>query len=184
MNGTSPIRPFIASSRPSADQKPRQARSSSLVAVGNFIRSVRESGYKSIATALAELIDNSLQARAKNIRVYIAEETKDSRTGMVIAVFDDGDGMSLEQIGTALQFGGTDRFDSRVGMGRFGMGLPMSSLSQARRVDVYSWRSLRQIAHGHLDVDEIVANGEKSTICSTWSPLPRWAPNSAGFWLR
>ena len=48
--------------------------------------------------------------------------------------------MDAETLTEALRFGGTTSFNSRKGLGRFGMGLPNASLSQARRVDVYTWQ--------------------------------------------
>ena len=102
-----------------------------------FIQATRDSGYRHIASALSELVDNSLQASASQVDILIEEEAEDS--------FYRHSGQWLrheqEQLSSALQFGGSDRFDDRSGMGRFGMGLPNSSLSQARRVDVYSWRN-------------------------------------------
>src|SRR2546428_2522805 len=57
----------------------------------------------------------------------------------------------------ALRFGGSTRFNDRKGLGRYGMGLPNSSLSQARRVDVCTWHSPASAVATSLDVDEIAA---------------------------
>ena len=40
------------------------------------------------------------------------------------------------------------------GMGKFGMGLPNASISQANRVEVYSWQN-GECFYTYLDVDEI-----------------------------
>src|SRR4051812_2757479 len=110
------------------------------VAERQFIVATRETGYRTTSSAIAELIDNSLQAGARHvdIRMRLAEADPGEQS-VEVAVADDGSGMSAESITRALRFGGTDRFDDRGGLGRFGMGLPNSSVSQARRVDVYSW---------------------------------------------
>ena len=42
-----------------------------LLTPGNFIRAIRESGYVSLSTALAELIDNSIQAGAPAVDITI-----------------------------------------------------------------------------------------------------------------
>src|SRR6185436_12799636 len=63
----------------------------------------------------------------------------------------------------ALQFGGSTRFNSRNGAGRYGMGLPNSSLSRARRVDVYSWTRPGVVWWTYLDIDEI-ASGAMKTV--------------------
>jgi hypothetical protein len=67
----------------------------------------------------------------------------------------------------ALRFGGSTRFGDRRGLGRFGMGLPNASLSQARRLEVFTWQSppasrasasrTPRVYSSYLDVDEIVA---------------------------
>ena len=80
--------------------------------------------------------------------------------------------MSPQTMQLALQFGGSTRFNSRRGTGRYGMGLPNGSLSQARRVDVYSWIDPGKIWASYLDVDEI-ASGDLSSV-----PLPtRFKPD-------
>src|SRR5689334_10152361 len=94
----------------------------------NFIVATRDSGYRNLATALAELLDNSIQAGAKCVRIFVDAGTLPCSQ---IAVLDDGCGMDEVALRTALQFGGTSRFNDRTGQGRFGMGLPNSSLSQA-----------------------------------------------------
>jgi hypothetical protein len=134
-----------------------------VVELENFIRATRDSGYKSTSASLAELIDNSLEAGAQNIHIHVLNVG--GEVGIVIS--DDGCGMSPAVLKIALQFGGSTRFNSRKSAGRYGMGLPNSSLSQAQRVEVYSWTKRRIIWSTHLDVDEVVSGGV-STV-----PRPR-----------
>ena len=47
------------------------------------------------------------------------------------------------------------RLDAQSGIGKFGFGLKGSSLSQARRVEVYTWQDA-QIKRAYLDFDEII----------------------------
>jgi Histidine kinase-, DNA gyrase B-, and HSP90-like ATPase len=126
-----------------------------LVATRNFIQATRDSGYKSTSSALAELVDNSLEANASCVEIRI--ETPDGGELRSISVSDNGIGMPPPTLQLALQFGGSTRFNSRRGFGRYGMGLPNSSLSQARRVDVYSWQNPNSIWSTYLDVDEIAS---------------------------
>jgi hypothetical protein len=121
----------------------------------NFIRATREVGYRSLADAIAELIDNAIQARARHVRIFFS----DDRIEPMIAVLDDGRGMRADALRMALQFGGTDRFGDRSGLGRFGMGLPCSSISYARRLEVYSWQAAGTANWSYLDVDEIAEGG-------------------------
>lgn len=143
--------------------------SSTIIPPELAIRALRDNGYRNTAYALAELIDNSVQANADLVDVVCREEYRtirgqNRRTITGIGVFDNGNGMSSDTLQLALQFGNGTHLTDRKGIGRFGMGLPNSSISQGRRVDVWSWRSGPDNAiHTYLDVDEI-ANGEQLTV--------------------
>lgn len=135
----------------------------SIVVLDKFIQATRDSGYKGTVSALSELVDNSLQAGAKNVWITVAGDGGGDHP-ITISVLDDGSGMDKRTLRQALRFGGSSRFDDRSGLGRFGMGLPNSSLSQARRVDVFSWRSRpSQALASHLDVDAI-ASGKMNVV--------------------
>ncbi len=122
---------------------------------------MRDSGYRNAAYAIAELIDNSIQAGATRVELLCGERRQlvrqRERTQVSqIAVLDNGCGMDAETLRMALQFGNGTRLDDRSGIGRFGMGLPNSSISQARRVDVWSWQNgVENAIHSYLDIDEI-----------------------------
>jgi hypothetical protein len=133
-----------------------------LVVSSNFIRAVREAGYLSVSTALAELVDNSLQASATDVAITISRATSDSLPE--IAVEDNGVGMTRAELEQCLRFGGSSRFDARQSFGRFGMGLPAASLSQARRVEVTAWPSNGAEQTVALDVDAIVAGSNPTLV--------------------
>jgi hypothetical protein len=109
-----------------------------LINEGNFLQAIRETGYRSLAHAIAELVDNSIQAQATVVSV---ESARDESGNALLRVADNGLGLSPDMMVHALQFGGSTRFDDRNGLGRFGMGLPTSGLSLARRIEFYSWRA-------------------------------------------
>lgn len=136
--------------------------SNSIVALDTFILSTRDSGYKSTSSAVAELIDNALQAEAHNIRITIQASDAMSGSDVRIQIADDGVGMDRQTLIQAMRFGGSGRYNDRSGLGRFGMGLPNASLSQARRVTVYTWQSTASVLTTFLDVDEIAAGGVES----------------------
>lgn len=136
----------------------------SIVALDKFIQATRDSGYKGTSSAVAELIDNSLQAGATEIAVSITVDETGEAYPLVLSVIDNGSGMDARTLRTALRFGGSSRFNDRNGLGRYGMGLPNSSLSQAKRVTVHTWRSRRgQVLSSYLDIDEI-ANGAITAV--------------------
>lgn len=129
-------------------------RDDSLVMPANFIRAVRESGYLSVSSALAELVDNSLQAGATLVDIRVDRDA--DRNLPRISIEDNGGGMDTAELAACLRFGGSSRFDARDSFGRFGMGLPAASLSQARRIEVTAWRPGSTAQSVTLDVDAVV----------------------------
>lgn len=144
----------------------------SIIALDRFIQATRDSGYKGTYSAVSELVDNSLQAGAKHVRINILVGGDDVHCPIWVAVLDDGCGMDRATLRQALRFGGSSRFNDRDGLGRYGMGLPNSSLSQARRVEVFTWQNGGKPIYSYLDVDEI-ASGRTTEIPA---PQPRVIP--------
>ena len=126
----------------------------------HFLLATRDSGYKTTALAVAELIDNSLQAGACRVSVDVLA-SDDNAFPLELRVSDDGVGMDARLLADALTFGGSSRFDDRSSLGRYGMGLPNGALSRARRVEVYSWRG-NEVRYCYLDVDELVEERRRS----------------------
>ena len=121
------------------------------------IKSLRSSGYKNTAAAIGELIDNSIQAEATEVHVVLSTQInqglRKTRRINEIAVIDNGRGMDPSLLRQALRLGfGTNR-DSADGMGKFGMGLPQASISQAKRIDVWSWVSGGRSTSKHAFID-------------------------------
>jgi hypothetical protein len=139
-----------------------------LVDAGHFVTATRDSGYRTTAFALAELIDNSIQAHASTIDVDVVD-AEDAFSSVTIRVIDNGTGMDADTLGRALAFGSSTRFNDRSSLGRYGMGLPNGPLSRARRVTILTWRGA-DTHSAHLDVDEVVT-GRHRTI-----PVPRAIP--------
>jgi len=128
----------------------------SLVAVDRFIQATRDSGYKGTNSAISELVDNSLQAGARRVWIQVSA-ARDESCPIEVLVLDDGSGMDDARLVQALRFGGSSRFNDRSGLGRYGMGLPNASLSQAKRVEVYTWEKPDHTLFSYLDVDEIAS---------------------------
>ena len=108
---------------------------------------------------LAEFVDNSIEAGATCIEIDVIKVADNEIT---IEVLDDGCGMTASQLKLALQFGGSTRFTSRAGIGRFGMGLPNAAVSQARRVELLSWQSPSAVWSAFLDVDQLSSRDRSS----------------------
>jgi anti-sigma regulatory factor (Ser/Thr protein kinase) len=137
----------------------------SIVRQDQFIKATRDSGYKGTASALSELIDNSIQAGATEVNIrLIAVENEATGPGkpkmprvVEIAIADNGRGMPGELLRRAIRFGDSDRFNDRSGLGRFGMGLPNASVSQCTHFEVFSWQKGQQPVWTYVDVDEVAA---------------------------
>jgi hypothetical protein len=100
-----------------------------------MLESLRGLGY-STATALADLIDNSISARATTIDLIFDWKGRASS----VRVVDDGVGMTAEQLDAAMRLGQRNPLDDRptTDLGRFGLGLKTASFSQCRRLTVAS----------------------------------------------
>ena len=115
-----------------------------------FIISQRRSGFKNSTYAIAEIIDNSIDAGAKKIRVIFIEKRNELKKPYVdeILICDDGVGMDQNTLWDCLGFGGNNIFDGTLKsrgknkIGKFGFGLPNASFSQCNEVKVYSWDCL------------------------------------------
>lgn len=101
----------------------------------SMIETFRAIGY-SIETAIADIIDNSITAGAKNI--WINYDWKGSNT--TLSILDDGTGMNNEQLIQAMRPGSRNPLEERSSndLGRFGLGLKTASFSQSRKFTVFS----------------------------------------------
>ncbi len=136
---------------------------------------LRNTGYKSIESAVSEIIDNSIEANAKDIFILVSEST-DSITGRKyvseFAFLDNGTGMDITKLESCLGIGFTTRAD-RKGMGRFGVGLPQSSLHVCPTVDVYSWQNGYQNCHKvFLDINLVRSGDQKQIDDPVKAPIP------------
>ncbi|WP_285184536.1 ATP-binding protein [Rhodococcus sp. MEB041] len=127
------------------------------------IQAMRDNGYRNAAYALAELIDNAVQAGATVVDLLCLEKTgmveqRNRRNIAAIGVLDNGSGMEPGVLRLALQFGNGTHLDDRSGMGRFGMGLPSASISQCRYVGVWSWTDGPSSAHfSYIDLLKVMS---------------------------
>lgn len=103
-----------------------------------MIEALRGLGY-STATALADVIDNSISARAKRIALEFCWAGDSSH----LSILDDGEGMDERELDAAMRLGERSPLDARAtdDLGRFGLGLKTASFSQCRRLTVASIRA-------------------------------------------
>lgn len=123
-----------------------------------LIESLRAFGYTPEA-AIADLIDNSISAKATRIEVDFVWDGRDS----VVRIADDGEGMSEGVLVGAMRPGSTSPLDDRdpTDLGRFGLGLKTASFSQARELTVVTLRkSGESAAVRRWDLDVVAETGE------------------------
>lgn len=138
------------------------------------IRSMKSSGFKSTDYAVAELIDNSIQAGEKNLNTKtnidvvcverkIKINNKKYNAIKEILIVDDAGGMDPDTLRNSLRFGQGTNLDpeEQKGMGKFGMGLPNSSISQCDLVEVYSWQNKGEVFFTKLDLEAIYQGSEE-----------------------
>ena len=138
---------------------------SSIVDIKNMGDALRNTGYKNIESAISEIIDNSVEANAKDVFVILREGIASSGRKVVteIGFLDNGEGMNETILGSCLGIGASTR-QARRGMGRFGVGLPQASLYACPEIEVYSWQNgFKNAKKVFLDIDKI-KNGIQTEI--------------------
>lgn len=122
-----------------------------------LIESTRAIGY-SLEAAVADIIDNSIAANAKNVDIYFFPID-----GAYIAILDNGKGMAEEEIDIAMQYGSKNPTEERdkKDLGRFGLGLKTASLSQCRCLTVVSKQG-DNLEGRQWDIDHVTEVGDWS----------------------
>lgn len=124
-----------------------------------LIESLRSIGY-SMETAIADVIDNSITANATRIHIRFAWNSGSPW----LAIIDNGDGMTRDELISAMRFGSMNPLETRApnDLGRFGLGMKTASLSQCQHLTVLSKKN-GQVSCCEWDLKQIV---------QTYSP--RW----------
>lgn len=159
-----------------------------LIATSAFVEGMRDSGYKSTATAIDEFVDNAIQAQATRVDVayeVVNPEGNQHDLGS-IALIDNGHGMEPEMIRAAVLWGGTHRQNDRSGLGRFGFGLPSAAVSITRRFEVYSKVKGGEWHRVCVDLDDICTGKHTNNDGLVIAPdkekakLPAWVADALG----
>jgi hypothetical protein len=99
---------------------------------------LRSIGY-TFESAVADIVDNSIDADAQNVLVRVLFK-KDGQLDLII--WDDGKGMEGDTLREAMRFG-ADVSKELKRLGKFGLGLKLASLSQAREVRVVTCKNTK-----------------------------------------
>lgn len=151
---------------------------------GRLDKALRSIGY-SFEAAVADIIDNSIDANAQNILIrFILRKNKP----LDLVIWDDGDGMTSETLKEAMRFGAdvTQELDR---LGKFGLGLKLASLSQAKELRVFSHAQSKTAGRGWLEkgissgfISTILEPAECRTDLEALVPDRRWRRNGTVVW--
>ncbi|MFW9257659.1 ATP-binding protein [Nostoc sp. CALU 546] len=135
-----------------------------------MLESLRAFGYN-VQTAIADLIDNSISAGAKNVWLLFYWDGSES----YVSIMDDGKGMTEEKLVNAMRLGSRNPLDEREpnDLGRFGLGLKTASFSQCRRLTVCTKTVNQNSVTRRWDLDYVSQIRE-------WRLLRSAASNSEG----
>jgi hypothetical protein len=127
-----------------------------------LIEGLRDTGYD-FNTAVADIIDNSVDAKATTIKIYIRMDQFDGNVSVSVA--DNGHGMDESALLNAMTYGAKSKKD-RSALGKFGLGLKTASTAFCRRLSVIT----RAEADGPVlkatwDLDHVAKNGRWEVLC-------------------
>lgn len=134
---------------------------SAIPEAASMIETFRAIGYN-IETAVADIIDNSISAKAKNVWISFGWLGSDTW----LAVKDDGSGMNDKELIQALRPGSKNPLSDRSSseLGRFGLGLKTASFSQARKLTVISKKEKVASVYWTWDLDFVNQTGNWDLI--------------------
>ena len=119
----------------------------------------QNNGYRDTASAISELVDNSIQANAKVVDIVIVQDKSNRDEIIDVMIIDDGDGMNEDQFEFALQRSSGTRAGAKKGLGKYGEGLPNASLSQTKRTEIYTRVKGGELLFNYMDIQEMYEEG-------------------------
>lgn len=127
----------------------------------SMIETFRAVGY-TVEAAIADIIDNSISANAKN--VWVDFEWRGPETWLTIK--DDGSGMNNNELIQAMRPGSKNPLAIRdkSDLGRYGLGLKTASFSQCRKLSVISKRVDYKPVYWTWDLDFVKETGKWELI--------------------
>jgi len=127
----------------------------------SMINTFRAFGYN-LQTAIADIIDNSISAKAQNVWVDYAWKGSESW----VCITDDGIGMDKETLVSAMTPGSKDPNEERelTDLGRFGLGLKTSSFSQCKTLTVATKKQDCSMLKRCWDLDFVNETGKWSLL--------------------
>ena len=116
-----------------------------------LMSSLRHLGYSN-HSAIADLVDNSIDADASTIAIQIDRDKGD----FVISVLDDGSGMDEQTLDEAMKLGSDTERNVASDLGLYGMGLVTASISIGKRLVVMTKGDADPLLVSVSDLDTVV----------------------------
>ncbi|HET6231216.1 MAG TPA: ATP-binding protein [Longimicrobiaceae bacterium] len=150
-----------------------------VILTSHALQSLRDSGY-TLAAALGEVIDNSLEAEANDIRLRFDEERDRSGKKHIhrILISDDGAGMDEVILHHYLQLGYSTRYMSTKTIGKYGVGAKLAALNFGKKIDV--WSRVGAAApwlHVGFDLEDSLRREERGEEVGIEAPTPDPVPD-------
>jgi hypothetical protein len=120
-----------------------------------LVQSLRDLGY-GLPDAVADLVDNSIAARATKVCIDVGFEGEDSW----VRIADNGRGMTGPVLTEAMRYGSETSYDLED-LGKYGLGLKTASTSQCRRLTVATRHGSRgRVEVRRWDLDRVIKRNE------------------------
>lgn len=144
-----------------------------MIQTGQALQSLRDSGHN-LPTAIGEVVDNSIEAKANNIRIRLDEalNSRGKKHVHQIAVIDDGVGMNAETLHHYLVLGFSTRYMRTDTIGKYGVGAKLAALNFGRRIDVWSRERVSDPwLHVHFDLDKAIEDETRGEAVGLDAPV-------------
>lgn len=143
------------------------------------LKLARHVAYRNTDHAIAEIVDNSLDAGARQVQIVLVEKevmnkTKSTWQVTQILVIDDGTGMDRDTLDQAITISGSRSNNKPGKIGQFGYGLVYSSIYTCDRLDLWSWQDFGPTGalHSYIDMSELKDSDRASHYLPVQQGLP------------
>jgi len=127
-----------------------------------LIEGLRDTGYD-FNTALADIVDNSIDAKATEVKIWIRMDADGETT---VSVADDGHGMNGADLLNAMTYGAKSKKD-KTSLGKFGLGLKTASTAFCRRLSVVTRASDNVLHKATWDLDYVTTRKAWDVLLDT-----------------
>ena len=135
-----------------------------------LIMGLRDTGYDT-NTALADVVDNSVDADANHIEVTI---NLDIKKKPYVYIADDGCGMDKEELLDGMKYGSSStKAKAQRRLGKFGLGMKTASTAFCRKLSVISKKNENDpLWMATWDLDEVVADRDWVLLVTEEKDIP------------